>query len=159
MRTTPALGSGYEYNLHYTEHLLFRNLPTYNIQHLQHTYIVSTTSLITLVTHSQSINRSIIHIPSIHPLTYSSMSPLSDRRISTYEYFSLVCYQVLVPTKCMFCTYTKQLIISFAIDHRRQKIEVPVRSPVLKPPADWLVVGWVTTSESQLLIVFVFRHF
>lgn len=36
------------------------------------------------------------------------------------------------------------------------KTEVPVRSPVLKHRADWLVVGWVTTSESQLLIVFAF---
>ena len=52
--------------------------------------------------------------------------------------------------------YWKIQHYSYAIDHRRRKIEVPVRSPVLKPPADWLVVGWVTTSESQLLIVFVF---
>ena len=43
--------------------------------------------------------------------------------------------------------------IFFAFDHRSRKIEVPVRSPVLKPTADWLVVGWVTTSESPLLYV------
>uniref|UniRef100_A0A093VJN1 Putative CDP-alcohol phosphatidyltransferase class-I family protein C22A12.08c n=1 Tax=Talaromyces marneffei PM1 TaxID=1077442 RepID=A0A093VJN1_TALMA len=30
---------------------------------------------------------------------------------------------------------------------------LPVRSAVLKPHAGWLVVGWVTTSESQLLYV------
>ena len=44
----------------------------------------------------------------------------------------------------------------FAIDHRTRKTGLPVRSAVLKPRAGWLVVGWVTTSESQLLIVFGF---
>ncbi|KAJ5275299.1 hypothetical protein N7505_003844 [Penicillium chrysogenum] len=33
---------------------------------------------------------------------------------------------------------------------------LPVRSAVLKPHAGELVVGWVTTSESSLLYVFVF---
>jgi hypothetical protein len=28
-----------------------------------------------------------------------------------------------------------------------------------KPHAGWLVVGWVTTSESQLLYVFIFLSF
>jgi hypothetical protein len=36
------------------------------------------------------------------------------------------------------------------------KTGLPVRSAVLKPHAGWLVVGWVTTSESQLLYVFYF---
>ncbi|PYI26043.1 hypothetical protein BP00DRAFT_356978, partial [Aspergillus indologenus CBS 114.80] len=36
------------------------------------------------------------------------------------------------------------------------KIGLPVRSAVLKPHAGRLVVGWVTTSESLLLYVFVF---
>ena len=45
-------------------------------------------------------------------------------------------------------------IYSSAIDHRIWKTEVPVRSPILKPYADTLVVGSVTTSESVLLIVF-----
>ena len=39
-------------------------------------------------------------------------------------------------------------------DHRVWKTGLPVRSAVLKPHAGWLVVGWVTTSESQLLYVF-----
>ena len=34
------------------------------------------------------------------------------------------------------------------------KTGLPVRSAVLKPHAGWLVVGWVTTSESRLLYVF-----
>jgi hypothetical protein len=38
-------------------------------------------------------------------------------------------------------------------DHRVWKTGLPVRSAVLKPHAGWLVVGWVTTSESQLLYV------
>lgn len=36
------------------------------------------------------------------------------------------------------------------------KTDVPARSRVFKHHADWLVVEWVTTSKSQLLIVFVF---
>ena len=41
-------------------------------------------------------------------------------------------------------------------DHRVWKTGLPVRSAVLKPHAGELVVGWVTTSESSLLYVFVF---
>ena len=44
-------------------------------------------------------------------------------------------------------------------DHRVWKIGLPVRSAVLKPHAGWLVVGWVTTSESRLLYVFSFLFF
>lgn len=40
-------------------------------------------------------------------------------------------------------------------DHRVWKTGLPVRSAILKPHAGWLVVGWVTTSESRLLYVFV----
>jgi hypothetical protein len=36
------------------------------------------------------------------------------------------------------------------------KAALPVRSAVLKPCAGCLVVGWVTTSESLLLIIFAF---
>ncbi|KAJ5394022.1 L-lysine 2-3-aminomutase [Penicillium crustosum] len=36
------------------------------------------------------------------------------------------------------------------------KTGLPVRSAVLKPHAGELVVGWVTTSESSLLYVFIF---
>jgi hypothetical protein len=48
------------------------------------------------------------------------------------------------------------LTVAFAIDHRTWKTGLPVRSAVLKPCAGRLVVGWVTTSEYLLLIVFVF---
>jgi hypothetical protein len=41
-------------------------------------------------------------------------------------------------------------------DHRVWRTGLPVRSAVLKPHAGRLVVGWVTTSESLLLYVFVF---
>ena len=44
--------------------------------------------------------------------------------------------------------------IPFAIDHRTWKTGLPVRSVKLKPCAGRLVVGWVTTSEYLLLIVF-----
>ncbi|KAJ5831200.1 L-lysine 2-3-aminomutase [Penicillium rubens] len=37
-------------------------------------------------------------------------------------------------------------------DHRVWKTGLPVRSAVLKPHAGELVVGWVTTSESSLLL-------
>ena len=44
-------------------------------------------------------------------------------------------------------------------DHREWRTGLPVRSAVLKPLAGWLVVGWVTTSESQLLYVFFYAVF
>jgi hypothetical protein len=43
-----------------------------------------------------------------------------------------------------------------AIDHRTWNTGLPVRSAILKPCAGRLVVGWVTTSEYLLLIVFGF---
>ena len=46
--------------------------------------------------------------------------------------------------------------VSNTYDHRVWKTGLPVRSAVLKPHAGELVVGWVTTSESSLLYVFVF---
>jgi hypothetical protein len=52
--------------------------------------------------------------------------------------------------------YTKHSLLSFAIDHRVWNTGLPVRSAVLKPYAGRLVVGWVTTSESLLLIVLPF---
>ncbi len=47
-----------------------------------------------------------------------------------------------------------QRALSIAIDHRTWNTGLPVRSAVLKPCAGRLVVGWVTTSEYRLLIVF-----
>ena len=44
-------------------------------------------------------------------------------------------------------------------DHREWRTGLPVRSAVLKPLAGRLVVGWVTTSESRLLYVFIFFIF
>ncbi|KAJ5394217.1 L-lysine 2-3-aminomutase [Penicillium crustosum] len=53
--------------------------------------------------------------------------------------------------------HLKQLgLDSCTYDHRVWKTGLPVRSAVLKPHAGELVVGWVTTSESSLLYVFVF---
>ncbi|EED23387.1 conserved hypothetical protein [Talaromyces stipitatus ATCC 10500] len=52
--------------------------------------------------------------------------------------------------------YTGSISIEYATttvayDHRVWKTGLPVRSAVLKPHAGWLVIWWVTTSESQLL--------
>jgi hypothetical protein len=52
--------------------------------------------------------------------------------------------------------YTLELTTSFTYDHRTLKIELPVRSAVLKQCTGGLVVRWVTTSEYPLLYVFVF---
>ncbi|KAE8155243.1 hypothetical protein BDV25DRAFT_146386 [Aspergillus avenaceus] len=41
-------------------------------------------------------------------------------------------------------------------DHRVWRTGLPVRSAVLKPHAGRLVVGWVTTSESLLLVPTMF---
>jgi hypothetical protein len=49
--------------------------------------------------------------------------------------------------------------MTVAIDHRTWKTALPVRSAVLKPCAGRLVVGWVTTSEYLLLIVFTIVFF
>ncbi|OJJ70207.1 hypothetical protein ASPBRDRAFT_652258 [Aspergillus brasiliensis CBS 101740] len=46
-------------------------------------------------------------------------------------------------------------MVSSTYDHRVWKTGLPVRSAVLKPHAGRLVVGWVTTSESLLLYVFI----
>src|SRR6266516_340145 len=56
----------------------------------------------------------------------------------------------------IFWCYKSQFMpASSAIDHRTWKTGLPVRSVVLKPCAGRLVVGWVTTSEYLLLIVFL----
>jgi hypothetical protein len=47
-------------------------------------------------------------------------------------------------------------VFSFTYDHRTLKIELPVRSAVLKQCTGGLVVRWVTTGEYPLLYVFVF---
>ena len=44
-------------------------------------------------------------------------------------------------------------------DHRLRRIGHPVRSAIHKPQIGRLVVGWVTTSESLLLYVFLFYFF
>jgi hypothetical protein len=44
----------------------------------------------------------------------------------------------------------------FTYDHRTLKIELPVRSAVLKQCTGGLVVRWVTTGEYPLLYVFDF---
>ncbi|KAJ5951092.1 L-lysine 2-3-aminomutase [Penicillium vulpinum] len=53
-------------------------------------------------------------------------------------------------------TATAEKVQPYTYDHRVWKTGLPVRSAVLKPHAGELVVGWVTTSESSLLYVFVF---
>jgi hypothetical protein len=50
--------------------------------------------------------------------------------------------------------YTLQEAITFTYDHRTLKIELPVRSAVLKQCTGGLVVRWVTTGEYPLLYVF-----
>ena len=60
----------------------------------------------------------------------------------------------------IFLSSLHSIILSYVrtttYDHRVWKTGLPVRSAVLKPHAGELVVGWVTTSESSLLYVFVF---
>jgi hypothetical protein len=48
------------------------------------------------------------------------------------------------------------LHLSSTYDHRTLKIELPVRSAVLKQCTGVLVVRWVTTGEYPLLYVFAF---
>jgi hypothetical protein len=64
------------------------------------------------------------------------------RRVTTTEPSACFIYQLTALT----CTY----------DHRTLKIELPVRSAVLKQCTGGLVVRWVTTSEYPLLYVFTF---
>ncbi|KAJ5562317.1 L-lysine 2-3-aminomutase [Penicillium sp. DV-2018c] len=63
----------------------------------------------------------------------------------------------------IFFNYLLNIILLTSIpctyDHRVWKTGLPVRSAVLKPHAGELVVGWVTTSESSLLYVFVFAGY
>jgi hypothetical protein len=53
-------------------------------------------------------------------------------------------------------SYTTLINTSFTYDHRTLKIELPVRSAVLKQCTGGLVVRWVTTGEYPLLYVFAF---
>jgi hypothetical protein len=50
----------------------------------------------------------------------------------------------------------EQQTITSTYDHRTLKIELPVRSAVLKQCTGGLVVRWVTTGEYPLLYVFGF---
>jgi hypothetical protein len=50
--------------------------------------------------------------------------------------------------------YNVRFATSSTYDHRILKIELPVRSAVLKQDTGGLVVRWVTTSEYPLLYVF-----
>ncbi len=50
---------------------------------------------------------------------------------------------------------TKNSAVKSTYDHRLRKTWYPVRSALIKPQIDRLVVGWVTTSESRLLYVFL----
>jgi hypothetical protein len=63
--------------------------------------------------------------------------------------------RILANPQILTTAYTPPVHISSAIDHRTQKTGLPVRSAIHKLCAGTLVVGWVTTSESVLLIVFV----
>jgi hypothetical protein len=53
--------------------------------------------------------------------------------------------------------YKNQITVTY--DHRTLKIELPVRSAVLKQCTGGLVVRWVTTGEYPLLYVFCFPFF
>ena len=52
--------------------------------------------------------------------------------------------------------YISKAIVSSTYDHRKVKTGHPVRSGVLKHFTGCVVVGWVTTSEFQLLYVLFF---
>ena len=82
--------------------------------------------------------------------------------------------KVMIFARCGFCTrqthkvrvldqktrhITAKSRKTSAIDHRIWKTGLPVRSAVLKPYAGQLVLRWVTTWESWLLIVFGFSPF
>ena len=54
---------------------------------------------------------------------------------------------------------TKTRATTSTYDHRLKRIGHPVRSAIHKLQIGWLVVGWVTTSESQLLYVLSFLPF
>ena len=60
----------------------------------------------------------------------------------------------LVPNFHSCAMYTLNRLYDFTYDHRLRKTWYPVRSALIKPQIDRLVVGWVTTSESRLLYVF-----
>ncbi|EKV12620.1 L-lysine 2,3-aminomutase, putative [Penicillium digitatum PHI26] len=81
--------------------------------------------------HTTWVTLFIVHFPYYHTLPHTLPTPI------------LLSHIVLFHTKPD--TY----------DHRVWKTGLPVRSAVLKPHAGELVVGWVTTSESSLLYVFI----
>ncbi|KAJ6186417.1 L-lysine 2-3-aminomutase [Penicillium mononematosum] len=78
-------------------------------------------------------------------LVFANMQQLKRRRAHP----SIQSYTIL-PVLSFFSSYN---LIHTTIGW------LPVRSAVLKPHAGELVVGWVTTSESSLLYVFVVLSF
>ena len=57
-------------------------------------------------------------------------------------------------TRKFFSISIKEASESVTYDHRSRRTGDPVRSRILKPRIGWLVVKWVTISESQLSYVF-----
>ncbi|KAJ9484854.1 hypothetical protein VN97_g8508 [Penicillium thymicola] len=68
-------------------------------------------------------------------------------------------FNLFLSSKILISEKDNSPLIHTTYDHRVWKTGLPVRSAVLKPHAGELVVGWVTTSESSLLYVFVFVCF
>ncbi|KAJ5138772.1 uncharacterized protein N7515_003620 [Penicillium bovifimosum] len=60
----------------------------------------------------------------------------------------------LALSRAFYVIYLIGIFLS-TYDHRVWKTGLPVRSAVLKPHAGELVVGWVTTSESSLLTIYL----
>ncbi|RAH76504.1 hypothetical protein BO86DRAFT_250047 [Aspergillus japonicus CBS 114.51] len=103
------------------------------------------------------------------PLVLSEPQQLEDRQPATatrslpwHKPCKLVQHSILVKmvSDCVASRIYGKHIYSLILqastyDHRVWKTGLPVRSAVLKPHAGRVVVGWVTTSESLLLYVFL----
>ncbi|KAJ5520794.1 L-lysine 2-3-aminomutase [Penicillium fimorum] len=78
------------------------------------------------------------------------MAPRNLSFLRNFPDYNLECLTLLDLTRATSKSPIDCKTITY--DHRVWKTGLPVRSAVLKPHAGELVVGWVTTSESSLLM-------
>jgi hypothetical protein len=85
--------------------------------------------------------------------------PLSFHSCSTGTRLVVTCRPIPHPkaTQTTICSQPPDRTATYG--HRIKKARVPVRSLTDKLDIGGLVVGWVTTSESPLLYVFIFIFF
>jgi len=109
-------------------------------------------------------SRLIMYFGDLPPLLCPSSSKATNTPFAGdfYSHLKIINY-IKITASCLRAVERFSIIyynkpISITYDHRLRRTRKPVRSSLYKPQIDWRVVGSVTTSEHQLMYVFVFFH-